>query len=118
LLHGAAQGLRHALAAEARVDAELRPATADELPVRLLEALWRGHAFRCPVRALAISGTIERIEDGLAEAGRLLQNRRTDLVGVVGESGTARELSDAEELLEHEAQFLERRAVHGSSPAK
>jgi len=117
LLHGAAQRLRHALAAEARIAAELLPAADHELAVRLLEALRGRHALGRPVRPLAIAGPVERIEHRLGEARRLLENRCADLVAVVGEGGTGGELSDAEELLEHETQFLERRAVHDSSPA-
>ena len=95
LLYRAAQGQRHALAAEPRIGAELLPAVPPELRIRLLEALRRRYSLRRPVRAFAIAGTIERVEHGLREAGRLLQNRRTDLVAVVGEGGTGGELSGA-----------------------
>ena len=89
------------------------PAVLDELPVRLLVALGRAHRAVLQPRALPITGGIERRELVRRELARRLEHL-VDQIGRGGlASGQARDLLEAGDVRQREADVVERRNVGG-----
>src|SRR5437868_11896553 len=110
------QHARHALAAELRLSAQGGPAAGHELPVGLAKPRCRDHPVRGPARPVGVAGTVERLEHAFRKARRLLEHRARQLIRIVGEQRMCAQAARAQQLLEHEAHFAQRRSVHRRFP--
>src|SRR3569833_123023 len=114
LLHGGGEHLRYILAAELRWCPKLWPATGHELLVCLAKSGGRDHALLRPARTLYVARLVERVEHILREACGFLEHGCRELVGVFREIRARRELRRSQQLVDHETQFPQWRAIHSN----
>src|SRR6185312_13882376 len=116
LLDRRGEYLRHILTAELRWCPELGPAAGHELLVRVAKPGCRDYALLRPARTLLVARLVERVEHILREACRFFEHGSGELVRVFREIRACPQLRRSEQLIEHETQFPQWRAIHGKSP--